>query len=84
MCYILKDDLVASGSLDPDKAEQLKKEQMDVEEKLSRDLAQKKALQVSLLKAKFASRKKDRLKNLRETQEAEKAKVLYTVDAVNP
>jgi len=48
---------------------------MNVEEKLSRDLAQRKALQVSMLKAKFATRKKEKMKKLREKQEAEKAKV---------
>jgi hypothetical protein len=72
---LFQDDLVASGSLDPDAAEQLKKEQMNAEEKLSRDLAQRKALQVSLLKAKLARKKKDRLKKLRQEDEAEKAKV---------
>lgn len=48
---------------------------MNVEEKLSRDLGQRKALQVSMLKAKFARRKKEKMKKLRDKEEAEKAKV---------
>lgn len=56
---------------------------MDVEEKLSRDLAQRKALQVSMLKAKFASRKKDKMKKLREKQEAEKAQV-FLLESFKP
>lgn len=48
---------------------------MDLEERLSRDLAQRKALQMSLLKEKLANRKKEKMRKLRERQEAEKAKV---------
>lgn len=48
---------------------------MSAEEKLARDLAQRKALQMSLMKAKLAKKKKDRLKKLRQEEESEKAKV---------
>ena len=66
---------MASGSLYADQAEQIKREQMELEEKMSRDLAQQRAQQTALLKEKLAQRKKERLKKLREQQEIEKAKV---------
>lgn len=42
---------------------------------MSRDLAQQQARQTALIREKLAQRKKERLKELREQQEMEKAKV---------
>lgn len=70
------DDLVASGSLYADQAQQIKREQMELEEKMSRDLAQQQGRQTALIKEKVAQRKRERLKKLREQQEVEKAKVI--------
>lgn len=72
---LFQDDLVASGSLYADQADQIKREQMELEEKMSRDLAQQQARQTALIREKLAQRKKERLKKLREQQEMEKAKV---------
>ena len=76
---LFQDDLVTSGSLYADQAEQIKREQMELEEKMSRDLAQQRAQQTALLKEKLAQRKRERMKKLKEQQELEKAKVKYTV-----
>lgn len=70
-----QDDLVTSGSLYADQAEQIKREQMELEEKMTRDLAQQRAQQTALIKEKLAQRKREQLKKLREQQEMEKAKV---------
>lgn len=70
-----QDDLVTSGSLYADQAEQIKREQMELEEKMSRDLAQQRAQQTALIKEKLAQRKREQMKKLREQQEMEKAKV---------
>ena len=48
---------------------------MELEEKMSRDLAQQRAQQTALLKEKLAQRRKEKMKKLREQQELEKAKV---------
>ena len=48
---------------------------MDLEEKMTRDLAQQRAQQTALIKEKLAQRKREQLKKLREQQEMEKAKV---------
>ena len=48
---------------------------MELEEKMSRELAQQRAQQTALLKEKLAQRKKERMRKLREQQELEKAKV---------
>ena len=66
---------MASGTLNAADAEELKNEQLQAEEKLGRELAQRRALQVSLMKGKLAQRKKEKLKKLREAQQAEKARV---------
>ena len=66
---------MASGSLYADQAEQIKREQMEIEEKLSRELAQQRAQQEALVKEKLAQRKREQMKKLREQQEIEKAKV---------
>ena len=73
--FFPQDDLVTSGSLYADQAEQIKREQMDLEEKMTRDLAQQRAQQTALIKEKLAQRKREQLKKLREQQEMEKAKV---------
>lgn len=70
---------MASGSLYADQAEQIKREQMEIEEKLSRELAQQRAQQETLIKEKLAQRKRERMKKLREQQEIEKAKVKLPV-----
>ena len=79
-----QDDLVSSGSLYADQAEQIKREQMEMEEKMSRELAQQRAQQTALLMEKLAQRKKERMRKLKEQQELEKAKVtkLTAVDAL--
>lgn len=74
---LFQDDLVTSGSLYADQAEQIKREQMELEEKMSRDLAQQRAQQTALIKEKLAQRKKEKMKQLREQQEMEKAKVHF-------
>lgn len=66
---------MASGSLYADQAEQIKREQMELEEKMSRELAQQRAQQTALIKEKLTQRKRERMKKLREQQEIEKAKV---------
>lgn len=48
---------------------------MELEEKMSRDLAQQRAQQTALIKEKLALRKREQMKKLREQQEMEKAKV---------
>ena len=48
---------------------------MELEEKMTRDLAQQRAQQTALIKEKLAQRKREQLKKLREQQEMEKAKV---------
>ena len=48
---------------------------MELEEKMSRDLAQQRAQQTALIKEKLAQRKREQMKKLREQQEMEKAKV---------
>ena len=48
---------------------------MELEEKMSRELAQQRAQQIALLKEKLAQRRKEKMKKLREQQELEKAKV---------
>ena len=48
---------------------------MELEEKMSRELAQQRAQQAALIKEKLAQRKRERMKKLREQQEIEKAKV---------
>ena len=48
---------------------------MELEEKMSRDLAQQRARQTALIKEKLAQRKREQMKKLREQQEMEKAKV---------
>ena len=79
-----QDDLVSSGSLYADQAEQIKREQMEMEEKMSRELAQQRAQQTALLMEKLAQRKKERMRKLKEQQELEKAKVtnLTAVDVL--
>lgn len=52
---------------------------MELEEKMSRDLAQQQAQQTALIREKLAQRKKERLKKLREQQEMEKAKVNWAL-----
>ena len=52
---------------------------MELEEKMSRDLAQQRAQQTALLKEKLAQRKRERMRKLKEQQQLEKAKVKYTV-----
>lgn len=73
--FFHQDDLVTSGSLYADQAEQIKREQMELEEKMTRDLAHQRAQQTALIKEKLAQRKREQLKKLREQQEMEKAKV---------
>ena len=48
---------------------------MELEEKMSRNLAQQRAQQTALIKEKLAQRKREQMKKLREQQEMEKAKV---------
>ena len=67
--------MVTSGSLHADQAEQVKREQMELEEKMSRELAQQRAQQTALIKDKLAQRKRERMRKLKEQQELEKAKV---------
>ena len=50
---------------------------MELEEKMSRELAQQRAQQTALLKEKLAQRRKEGMKKLREQQELEKAKVSF-------
>lgn len=50
---------------------------MELEEKMSRELAQQRAQQTALLKEKLAQRRKERMKKLRKQQELEKAKVSF-------
>ena len=52
---------------------------MELEEKMSRDLAQQRAQQTALIKEKLAQRKREQMKKLREQQEIEKAKVNLTI-----
>lgn len=68
------DDLVTAGSLYADQAEQIKREQMELEEKMSRELAHQRAQQAALIKDKLAQRKKERMRKLKEQQELQKAK----------
>lgn len=72
---------MASGSLYADQAEQIKREQMELEEKMSRELAQQRAQQTALIKEKLAQRKRERMKKLREQQEIEKAKVILLISS---
>ena len=52
---------------------------MELEEKMSRELAHQRAQQAALIKDKLAKRKKERMRKLKEQQELEKAKVLFTI-----
>lgn len=52
---------------------------MELEEKMSRELAHQRALQAALIKDKLAQRKKERMRKLKEQQELQKAKVTFTI-----
>ena len=52
---------------------------MELEEKMSRELAHQRAQQTALIKDKLAQRKKERMRKLKEQQELQKAKVTFTI-----
>ena len=52
---------------------------MELEEKMSRELAHQRAQQAALIKDKLAQRKKERMRKLKEQQELQKAKVTFTI-----
>ena len=66
---------MTSGSLSSDQAEEIIREQLEMEEKLARDLARQREMQLSLMKSRLAQRKKEQMRKLKEQQQIDKAKV---------
>lgn len=68
--------LVDNGSLYADEAQEMLNKELEMKEKLERDMEMKKNAQMAAFQDRLAKRKEERLRKLKEQQEIEKAQVI--------